>query len=181
MERDRFSLTNRGKDVGKRALEPVDQLGRAYNNSTRIFQAIKQTTTQLTTTSYADIITWDTLDPDNIIDSSHFSFNYTTGVLTILKKGIYEINLSTVCITAAFSRSDVLTRMQVNKSGAGYSVPNTAEYNTYGPRNAINSNNSTNLGPFYLSLLPNDLIKFQIATVGIQVYARARINIRRIR
>jgi len=110
---------------------------------------------QTLTGSYADVTGW--LTPDYI--TSDFSFNTTTGVITINTTGLYWVMYAlTTDVSTGTDRSDSRIRLQVDE-GSGYAEVPSSQQSGYNRQTSQGENNLSWAKP--MNLEAGDTLKMQ--------------------
>lgn len=130
----------------------------------QLFQALK-TTTQAVTTGYVDIGGWDT--PTH--EDAPFSFNVTTGELTISENGDYELSGRWVGVLTANNRSQA----QIRATQGGVEIVGTEDIN-YAMRNATQNDGSAQFSNFLLSVTAAPVV---ITLQALRVGSTCNINL----
>lgn len=126
------------------------------------FQATKNSSTFTTTTSFADVTGFD----EDINEGSDYTFNTTTGVLTLDVAGDYFISFHAIGGQSASNRNETQVRMMAD-TGSGFSAVAGAFDKQYASRNTSQDEGSVQLSNFVYSASAGDDIKFQMAHVGV--------------
>lgn len=136
----------------------VDYAGDAVKITpkTRLFQALK-TTSQATTTAFSDVIAWDV----PTITDTGFAFDNTTGVLTLVDAGVYEVSAHLLGDLIANNRSELAVQL-VDSSGA----VSGALDRQYAMRNAAQDQGSTQFNSFLYTATAGESLKLQEQRVG---------------
>ena len=115
-------------------------------------------TGKLTTGTFADIDTiWDT---PSVLDTSGYSWNSSTGALTVLKTGNLMITLKVVTWNDLNNRHQLIIR--INKNGT-YMVGDSQ----YASRNNTQDEGGAYIPNFMMPVAANDVITFQARDVGV--------------
>ena len=126
------------------------------------FQATKNSSTYTTTTSLTDVTGFD----EDINEGSDYTFNATTGVLTIDSDGDYFISFHATGSQSANNRNETYAQMLVD-TGSGFSSVAGAFDKQYASRNTTQDEGSVQISNFLYSASAGDNIKFQMLHVGV--------------
>lgn len=122
----------------------------------RLFQSLK-TTAQATTTAFTDVVAWDV----PTISDTGFTFNNTTGVLTLIDAGVYEVSAHLLGDLIANNRSELAVKL-VDSSG---DVPGALD-RQYAMRNAGADQGSCQFSSFLYVAVAGETLKLQEERVG---------------
>jgi hypothetical protein len=129
--------------------------------SAAYFRALKDSTAQTLTGSYADLIGWKQENAD-----SPFSFNTTTGILTLNDSGLY---LGAVDVqhnnTSVNNRVQLDVLMQVD-TGSGFADVTELEWHNYSARNTAQDQGGTG-GTFMIPFAAGDQLKITVRRIGV--------------
>ncbi len=115
-------------------------------------------TGKLTTNSFADIDTiWDT---PAVLDASGYSWNSSTGALTVLKSGNLQITLKIVTWNNLNNRHQLVLR--INKNGT-FMIGDSQ----YASRSNTQDEGGAYIPSFIMPVAANDVITFQAKDVGV--------------
>lgn len=135
-----------------------------------LFQA-RKTTTQATTGTYTDVTGWLASD----FEDSDYTWNATTGILTINTTGVYDISTH-ILGNGAGNRCQLQVKLVDNNGDiAG------AEDKQYATRNTTQESGSVQLNSFIKSFNANDTLKVQISDIGDSLDCIARLTVKRLR
>jgi hypothetical protein len=127
------------------------------------FQAVKNSTPQTTTGTYADITGFD----EDVNQGSDYTFNGTTGVLT-LAAGTYVISAWALTTQTANNRHQLDIRL-MRDTGSGFAVTGveSAQDMQYASRNTAQNDGSAQINNFLLPADTGDDIKLQMRDIGV--------------
>jgi len=124
-----------------------------------LFNVLDDSSTgKLTTNSFADIDTiWDT---PSVLDTSGYSWNSSTGALTVLKSGTLQITLKIVTWNNANNRHQLVIRINNN----GTFVVGDSQYAS---RSNTQDEGGAYIPAFIMPVAANDVLTFQAKDVGV--------------
>jgi len=124
-----------------------------------LFNVVDDSSTgKLTTNSFADIDTiWDT---PSVLDTSGYSWNSSTGALTVLKSGTLQVTLKVVTWNNLNNRHQLVLR--INKNGT-FMVGDSQ----YASRSNTQDEGGAYIPSFIMPVAANDVITFQAKDVGV--------------
>lgn len=142
----------------------------------KIFQALIQAGTQVSTGTLADITNY--ISP-TITDPETFTFNAVTGVLTILKDGVYEVSGHVVGTTTGNNRTQGYLSLQ-HDTGSGYAeIWHDKQYMI---RNTVQNQGSVQFNGFYVECSALDTLKLQANDDGIAyTMVKVQFTVKRVR
>ncbi len=145
-----------------------------HGHKPNLFQSIK-TTTQTSTGTYTDLVTWTTPDFEN----SDYTFNTTTGVLTFNTYGIYEISVH-VFGSGSTNRTQLDIKVQEDV-GSGYIDIIGCNDSQYTARNSTQNSGSAQINNYIRSFTATDSIKIQIKDIGSPANCVGKFTVKRLK